>query len=343
MSMGVSGGPMPPMATGTGVVFGQVTEADSNRPVAGAIVTLNLPGATPLRVMADAQGRFGFRDLPAGRFNLSTMRPGWVDGAYGRTRPAGPALTLSLAAGEKVSGVTVPMWRYAVIAGRVVDESGDPLVSKSVRVLKRTIVGGKVRLMMSSDRLDRRPRPVPHRPARARRIRGGGADGLGHRRSMCPIDGFADRREVVAVRAVAAAAGGGGGGAMFIADERRRVGRYDRGWTPARFPTMFYPTSTTAAKAQVITLTSGEERTAIDFQLQAGADVEGLGNDDGPRGPGRQSSNHDGSRRSRRAGVADRHAREFLRRTGPLHVQWRPARPVHPSRDAKPAHGDGAG
>jgi hypothetical protein len=42
------------------------------------------------------------------------------------------------------------MWRYAVIAGRVVDESGDPLVSKSVRVLKRTIAGGKVRLVMSS-------------------------------------------------------------------------------------------------------------------------------------------------------------------------------------------------
>ena len=168
MPMGISGGPMTPMASGTGVVFGQVTEADSNRPVAGALVTLNVSGSTPIRVMADAQGRFGFRDLPAGRFNLSTMRPGWVDGAYGRTRPAGPALSLSLTAGEKVSGVTVPMWRYAVIAGRVVDESGEPIVSKSVRVLKRTTVGGKVRLGDELDRFDGRPRHVPHRPARTR-------------------------------------------------------------------------------------------------------------------------------------------------------------------------------
>jgi hypothetical protein len=41
-----------PMPMGTAVVFGQVTEADSSRPVAGAIVTLSIPGAQPLRVMA---------------------------------------------------------------------------------------------------------------------------------------------------------------------------------------------------------------------------------------------------------------------------------------------------
>ncbi len=89
MTMSMSGATTP-MASGTGVVFGTVTEADSNHPVAGALVTLSIPGAQPIRVMADAQGRFGFRDLPPGRFSLTTARPGWVDGAYGRTRPAGP-------------------------------------------------------------------------------------------------------------------------------------------------------------------------------------------------------------------------------------------------------------
>ena len=117
-------GPLQPMGSGSGVIFGQVTEGDSNRPVAGALVTLGIPGAQPIRVMADGQGRFGFRDLPRGRFNLSSARPGWVDGAYGRTRPAGPTLPLVLADGEKVSGVTVPMWRFAAVTGMVIDESG---------------------------------------------------------------------------------------------------------------------------------------------------------------------------------------------------------------------------
>jgi len=69
---GLAGGA--PMGVGTGVIFGKVTEADSNRGVPGAIVTIALPGAQPLRVMADGQGRFGFRDLPKGRFNINAPR-----------------------------------------------------------------------------------------------------------------------------------------------------------------------------------------------------------------------------------------------------------------------------
>jgi hypothetical protein len=285
LAMGIQGGPLTPMGSGTGVVFGQVTEADSNRPVAGALVTLNVAGATPIRVMADAQGRFGFRDLPAGRFNISTMRPGWVDGAYGRTRPAGPALSLNLAAGEKVSGVTVPMWRYAVIAGRVVDESGEPLVSKSVRVLKRTTTGGKVRLVMSSiDSTDDRGM------FRIGQLEPGeyvvavpmdqGMD------MMLPIEAMA-AKEVAVTRVAMAASAGGGGGAMFIADSLgggSPAGMTEDGRTLA-FPTMFYPTSTTAAKAQIITLTSGEERTSIDFQLRPVPTSKVSGTMMGPEGP----------------------------------------------------------
>ena len=289
LPMGIAGGPTSPMGIGTGVVFGQVTEADSNRPVAGALVTLNVTGSTPIRVMADAQGRFGFRDLPVGRFNISTMRPGWVDGAYGRTRPAGPALPLSLAAGEKVSGLTVPMWRYAVIAGRVVDESGDPLVSKSVRVLKRTTTGGKVRLVMSSiDSTDDRGM-----------FRIGQLE-PGEYLVAVPMDSGMDfvfateaaKMDVAAMRAVevAAVAGvraaaGGGGAAVFIGDSSASsAGMTEDGRTLA-FPTMFYPTATTAAKAQIITLTSGEERTAVDFQLRAVPTSKVSGTMMGPEGP----------------------------------------------------------
>jgi hypothetical protein len=109
-----------------------------------------LPGVQPLRVMADGQGRFGFRDLPAGSFNLTATRPGWTDGAYGRTRPGGPTLPLRLTDGERASGVAVSLWRFATIAGRVTDESGDPLVNAPVQVLRRSTVGGRTKLIMST-------------------------------------------------------------------------------------------------------------------------------------------------------------------------------------------------
>ena len=145
-----------PMAVGSGVVFGQVTEADSNRPVPGAIVSIVLSGAQ-IRVMTDSQGRFGFRDLPAGGFRISTTRPGWVDGAYGRTRPSGPTLPLALADGERVSGVSIPMWRYAAIAGTIIDASGDPLINLPVRVMRKAMYGGKPRLtVVAQDQTDDR-------------------------------------------------------------------------------------------------------------------------------------------------------------------------------------------
>src|SRR6186713_2719707 len=83
------GGPPPaPMAGGTGLILGQAIDGlDSTRGIAGALVTLTLGGSQPVRVLADGQGRFAFRDLPKGRFSITASRPGYVDGAYGRLRP----------------------------------------------------------------------------------------------------------------------------------------------------------------------------------------------------------------------------------------------------------------
>ena len=59
------GGPAPttPMPRGTGMIGGTAVDANGNRPIAGAIVTLTMPGTDPLRMLADTQGQFAFRDL----------------------------------------------------------------------------------------------------------------------------------------------------------------------------------------------------------------------------------------------------------------------------------------
>lgn len=276
-------GPLQPMAAGTGVIFGQAMEGDSNRPVPGALVTLSIPGAQPIRVMADGQGRFGFRDLPRGRFSLSTTRPGWVDGAYGRTRPAGPMLPLALQEDEKVSGVTVPMWRYAAVTGMVSDELGEPVVNKPVRVLKRTFVGGKIRLVAGAQDLtdDRGTYRIgmlePGEYVVAVPMQQG-AFGMD-----IPFEA-AGVREVMVTARVAAASGGGN--AMFFSDTG---GGSAEGMTedgrPLAFPTVFYPNVAAAARATVLTVTSGEERAAIDFQLKAVPTVKVSGTAMGPDGP----------------------------------------------------------
>jgi hypothetical protein len=281
------GGPSnTPMPMGTAVVFGQVTEADSTRPVAGAIVTLSIPGVQPLRVMADGQGRFGFRDLPKGRFNLGSTRPGWSDGAYGRTRPGGTALGISLAEGEKVSGVVVPMWRFASITGTVLDELGEPIVNASVRVLKRQLTNGRVRLTpQAQDTTDDRG------IYRIGMLEPGEyvvAIPMSQGSPMLELPMLADGRDVAVTRVMAAArvesAAAVGGMMFFNADGSTPVGMTEDGRLLA-YPTVFYPNAAGAAKAQILTVASGDERSGIDFGMKAVPTVKLSGIANGPEGP----------------------------------------------------------
>ena len=108
---------------------------------------LESAGLAAGRALADAQGRFVFRDLPKGNYGLTTTKPGHVDGAYGRLRPSGrPCLSISATASARPA-CRSPVWRYAAIAGFVQDELGEPVVNTAVRVLRRQIVGGQWRFV----------------------------------------------------------------------------------------------------------------------------------------------------------------------------------------------------
>jgi len=153
--------------TGTGVLVGQVVDAGSGTPVAGAVVSIGTSlarlrqagpvvigepvrgrggGPAPERVpnvLTDSSGRFAFRNLPAGAFTITVQKPGYLDGAYGRLRPNGPSQPLDLADGERRDDVTVRMFRPAAITGRVVDERSEPVVGATVRAYRRELRSGR--------------------------------------------------------------------------------------------------------------------------------------------------------------------------------------------------------
>src|SRR5829696_5774429 len=73
--------------TGTGRVLGRVVAADTGRTVRRAQVRISSPEIGSKTAFTDAQGRYEFRELPAGRFAVSVSKSGFVTINYGQSRP----------------------------------------------------------------------------------------------------------------------------------------------------------------------------------------------------------------------------------------------------------------
>lgn len=128
--------------------MGVVVDSLTDKPVAAAVVTLG-----PNKVKADADGRFVFADLARGFYDISAAKTGYLDGAYGRTRPDGPSATLVLGVDERIGNLRIPLFRLAAISGQVIDEAGDPIVGAEVQVLARTWLGGRLTLVRGDSTL----------------------------------------------------------------------------------------------------------------------------------------------------------------------------------------------
>lgn len=136
-------GEPPEPRTGTAAIIGRVVEADSKSAVAGAIVTVSGAGASPQRVQVDAEGRFVFRGLPGGDFQVMAAKAGYVGGLAGQRLSNGPARPVQLTDGERLADLTLRLWKGGAIGGAVLDEMGEPVVGIKVFLAERRLLNGK--------------------------------------------------------------------------------------------------------------------------------------------------------------------------------------------------------
>ena len=131
--------------TGTGRIRGRVLSADG-APLRRAQVRIGGGEAAPRTALTDANGRYEFRDLPAGRFTVSASKSGYVTVQFGQTRAFESGKPIELGEGQTLDKADITMPRGSVIAGRIVDEFGEPVPDALVQALRSTWSRGRRRL-----------------------------------------------------------------------------------------------------------------------------------------------------------------------------------------------------
>ena len=119
---------------GTGAISGRVTN-QRGEPILCASVRLLNRDVSPV-VSTDAQGRFEFTGLPAGRYGLETTKILHLTSRYGSDRSRAPSTQISLTRGRALTNVDLVLRTGSAVTGTVVDEAGEPVAGMMIRALK---------------------------------------------------------------------------------------------------------------------------------------------------------------------------------------------------------------
>ncbi len=255
-----SGPDVQPASQGT---LSGVVEADRNgiapQPVNRAYVTM---AADSFRrfTLTDGEGRFSFVGVEPGKYLLTASKAGYVDSAYGASRPLGAGTPIVVETGQSVADVRVTLVRGVAITGTIVGVDGEPAANLLVTARpvgadaghpQRSTQGmtddrgtyrlfglapGGYRVMVMPDRA----------PYRAMRVS-----------SAAEID-----RELAELKRRYRASAGSPPGAPG-----RGALRTDDAGAAYSYAPVYYPSTTDALEAQVIELAAGEERVGVDFSL----------------------------------------------------------------------------
>jgi carboxypeptidase family protein len=138
---------------GTAILRGRVFAADSGEPLRKAQVRIfaNGPaadGAAQNRATStDGDGRYEFKALPAGRYNITAAKGNYIALSYGQKRPNEPGKPLEILDGQTVERVDFPLPRGGILTGRILDEFGDPAENVQVAPMQSRTLQGRAQVV----------------------------------------------------------------------------------------------------------------------------------------------------------------------------------------------------
>ena len=228
------GGPTRPgeqPVTGTAVLRGQVFSVDGTPLRRAQVRAMGQDGRGGGVSTTDPQGKFEIKELPAGRYSISASKAGYVAMTYGQRRAdqQGGGTILDVLDNQIVEKINFALPRGGVIAGRILDEFGEPIAGVQVSAMRSRFMNGARRMMSSG---------------------GDNTDDTGAYR----LYGLAPGEYLVSgtVRSQ-----------MFMMPGMTSQNEPD-GYAPS-----YYPGTPSMAEAQRITIKGGQELTGVNFALAA--------------------------------------------------------------------------
>jgi protocatechuate 3,4-dioxygenase beta subunit len=134
--------------TGTSVLRGRIVGGESGQPLRRALVRLTGDEMREGKIAStDEQGLWEITDLPAGRYQLSASKAGFVTLQFGQRRPFEQGRPIDLKDGQTLENVNFNLPRGGVIAGRISDEFGEPVAEAMVMAMRYRYFNGQRRLV----------------------------------------------------------------------------------------------------------------------------------------------------------------------------------------------------
>lgn len=119
-------------------IEGQVVNLNTGATLKKAnVLLIKMGGRTgPVSAATDDSGQFVFRDLEKGQYQMMAERAGYVRQFYGARGNQYIGTMLTLNDGQELKGIVFKLAPQSVIAGKVVDEDGEPIPNVTVMALR---------------------------------------------------------------------------------------------------------------------------------------------------------------------------------------------------------------
>ena len=112
------------------VVQGRVLDSQTRQPLSGAAIRFGRTSEDSRTVESNAEGRFRFEGIEPGTYRASAFRSGSEPDSFA---------ALVVRAGDGEHEMVIELDRYSVIAGRVLDQSGRPVVAAKVTAYQKEL------------------------------------------------------------------------------------------------------------------------------------------------------------------------------------------------------------